>query len=265
MTTEKKPSILQALQGRVREVLKSINESAPKKDGEEGDETTVPVPPESPSGMETDPRVGDASPTEGDLDAAADQSAAAGGADGGLPPEGDGDGDEGAGASAAADGDGDEEGDGVGFDAHGNRDFSPDEVRGMQKAYGNGTGQAEAEELLKGGKDVLAILTQILDALEDLAVRHGASIDEMRADVNKLKTGQTATERTLSKALADIKPLLDPKPKAATKSFGGGVKVPPPPALPDSGSLFLQMQSGKLSPFEAQALVRSAKSQGLDV
>jgi hypothetical protein len=259
------PNILDRLKARTREVLKALGETAKK---EEGDETkTIPVPPDAPSGMETDPRVGDASPTEGDLSEAAEGAAGAddgaAGADGaeGLPPEGagDGDGDEAPGAPGG-DKDGDE------FDAHGNHDFSEEEKRAMQKAYGNETGQAEPKELLDGGVDVVELMHRLLEALEDMSVRVGASIDEIRADVNKLKAGGTVTDRKLSKALQEIERLGQPKPKAITKSYGGpgGAEIPAPPALPDSSDLYLQMKYGKTTPQEALRTVRMTKGQGLD-
>lgn len=246
---------LKKIQGQVREVLKSIGAIR------DGHAATAAAPPADPDAL--DQRLDGAAPTaEGMADAGAEAAAGQQGAGG----EG---GEEGAeeGSDSGSEG-GEDEGDGrpIGKalpseDPFGNHDFTPEEIRSLEKSYGNGTGQEEPSDLLKGGADLEGVLEGILHAMEDQNVVIRALQDE----VASLKAGQTATNRKLSKALSDLapQPILPPQPvaKAITKALpsGGGVAPSGPlPLTPDE--IFSGLRSGKLSQDEALASVRLSRS-----
>ena len=158
------------IQEQVRSVLKSL---APLKPG--GQAAEPPVDPES-----LDPRLEGAAPTEEGMAAAGEEAGAgqgAGGEEGGEGGEGgEPDGDEaGEGGGDANDAGAEDEGRPVEKsldegDAFGNQDFDPEEIRRLEKAYGNGTGEGEPSELIKGGPDLMAVLGTILHAMEDQKV-----------------------------------------------------------------------------------------------
>ena len=238
------------IQEQVRSVLKSL---APLKPG--GQAAEPPVDPDS-----LDPRLEGAAPTEEGMAAAGEEAGAgqgAGGEEGGEGGEGgEPDGDEaGEGGGDANDAGAEDEGRPVEKsldegDAFGNQDFDPEEIRRLEKAYGNGTGEGEPSELIKGGPDLMAVLGTILHAMEDQQVVLQALHDE----VQTLKHGQTATNRKLSKALAEMQPeghipiAPAPLPKAVTRVVAKAL-VPEPnapiPLTPDQ--IFAQMKSGALT------------------
>lgn len=261
------------IQGQVREVLKSIG--ALKPGGVAAD------PPKDPDAL--DERLEGAAPTkEGMADAGAEAAAgqqAAGGGEGAPEGEG-GEPDEDEGGEGSGDGDsndaGAEEGEGrpvkksledggSDTDGFGNQDLSPEEIRSLEKSYGNGTGKAEPDELLNGGPDLEDVLASILQGFEDLNIVVQALHDE----ISTLKAGQTATNRKLSKAMADLQPeahLADPPapipaPKAVTRVAVKALDGGPAPAVrltPDQ--IFAGMKNGTLSLEAATANAREARS-----
>jgi len=238
------------IQEQVRSVLKSLDGLKPGGQAAE--------PPADPDSL--DPRLEGAAPTEDGMAAAGEEAGAgqdAGGGDeaGAAGEGGEPDGDEGSEGGDANDDGSEDEGRPVEKsmgegDAFGNLDFDPEEIRRLEKAYGNGTGEAEPNELLKGGPDLMTILGTILHAMEDQQVVLQALHDE----VQTLKHGQTATNRKLSKALAEMQPeghipsAPAPLPKAVTRVVAKAL-VPdsnaPIPLTPDQ--IFAQMKSGALT------------------
>lgn len=260
----KSPNLLAGIQVRVREIMKAI--AGPEKPGRD---VEVPTPPGDPDEIQPDARVGDASPTTADIKEAKEDAAPP------PPPPmegGDGDGDEG--GDGSGDGDGDEGkekppfmkalGDGDGFDSFGNKDMSPAETRGMEKAYGNGTGHVEPKELLDGGPDLMTLLVQLLDTIEDNHVRQSMVLDELKAEVAKLKSGQSVNDRKISKALEDFGVLATtaPKPRAFTKALP---EPPPAPEAPTSkevsNDIFRKMKAGQMSTNDAMAKARQLRAQ----
>lgn len=286
-TDTPKPSLLDQIKGRAREVLKAMSEAAdsaakPKEDEAKGEESKaeatdakqVPVTPPDPDEIPPDTRASGASPKESDLDDAGEQASA--GAAASEPPPGadgagDADGDDGGAAVGAGDS-GSDDGErpvSKAFDAHGNHDLSEEEKRELLKAhagavaFGNGTGQEEPGDLLKGGSDIEKLLIQLLEGLDDLTAKQSVAIDELRAEVNRLTAGHSAQTRTLSKALKDLEALGQPKPKAITKAFGAVPDAPRAASdLPSSDKFYLDLRSGKLSPHEAMERVRASKGGG---
>ncbi len=244
------------IQGQVREVLKSIGAIR------DGHDAVAAEPPADPDSL--DPRLDDAAPTESSMAAAGEEAAAGQGADGAEEGE---EGEEGEGGEGgSSEEDQGEDGDGrpvekalpSGEDEFGNHDFSVEEIRRLEKAYGNGTGEAEPSELLKGGLDLETVLEGILRAMEDQNV----VIRALRDEISSLKAGQTATNRKLSKAISGLAPQpllpIPPAPKAISKALPSA-SVPAVPALtPDE--IFARMKAGTLSQSEAVAAARQARS-----
>lgn len=259
------------IQGQVREVLKSIGALKPGAVAAE--------PPADPDAL--DQRLDGAAPTEGGMAAAGAEAAAGSGGAGadGSDPEGEGgspepDGnedDDDASDSGGDEGDEGDEGrpvnkslaDDDGSDVFGNKDLSDEEVRALAKSYGNGTGKADPEDLLKGGPDLEGVLASILRGMEDQQIILQALHDE----ITSLKAGQTATNRRLSKALTDLQPGAElanppvpiPAPKAVTrvavKALGEGtsqVRLTP-------DQIFHQMKAGTLTQDAAVAAARQAR------
>ncbi len=245
------------VQAQVREVLKSIGAIR------DGHEAVAAQPPADPDSL--DPRLDGAAPTDGSMAAAGEEAAAGQGAEGGDDqgvPGGEGQGDESeAGASSE---DENEDGDGrplekaLGEDEFGNHDFSEEEIRRLEKAYGNGTGEAEPSELAKGGLDLEAVLEGILHAMEDQNV----VIRALKDEISSLKAGQTATNRKLSKAISEMAPQplvpAPPMPKAIAKAIPTPTGAAAPVLTPDE--IFSRMKAGTLSPQEAMATARQAHS-----
>lgn len=246
------------VQAQVREVLKSIGAIR------DGHEAVAAQPPADPDSL--DPRLDGAAPTDESMAAAGEEAAAGQGAEGGDDQDGgEGEGQDGdepeAGASSEADG---EDGDGrplekaLGEDEFGNHDFSEEEIRRLEKAYGNGTGEAEPSELAKGGLDLEAVLEGILHAMEDQNV----VIRALKDEISSLKAGQTATNRKLSKAISEMAPQplvpAPPMPKAIAKAIPTPTGAAAPVLTPDE--IFSRMKAGTLSPQEAMATARQAHS-----
>lgn len=233
------------LTARAREILKAL---AP-----EDKEATarVPVPPEDPDAIEPDPRVGDASPEAEEIEEAGEEAEAGEpeGAEGGEEPAPEEEPEEPAEKAFAEDGN--EE-----FDAHGNRDMDPEELRSMAKAYGNGTGLAEPEELAKGGLDLEGTLSAILNVLED----QNAVIKELRSEMTKLKAGSKENERKLAKAfetLGDLRVPVPAGPKAITKA------LPEPPAGPvvnPADKIYTDLKAGRMSHEDAMRMCRELRA-----
>lgn len=163
----------------------------------------------------TDPRVGDAAPTDETADAAGKEAAAAQASQQPPvpePPAGDGAGnDPNAEAGAAAQGAGAEGGAAAGgatpeFDDHGNHDFSADEIREFKKAFGledRPVAAAAGEKPKAADEDIQADLKKILDLLGS----HGAAIDAIKSHLSELASsskGHGEAIRETQKAIGEV-------------------------------------------------------------
>lgn len=165
----------------------------------------------------TDPRVGDAAPTDETAAAAGKEAAAAQASQQPPvpePPAGDGAGNDAnaeAGAGAAAQGAGAEGGAAAGgaapeFDDHGNHDFSADEVREFKKAFGledRPNADAAGEKPKAADEDIQANLKKILDLLGN----HGAAIDAIKSHLSELTSsskGHGEAIRETQKAISEV-------------------------------------------------------------
>lgn len=248
---------LELLKERARGLLKSLTDK-PEGEADGDDRPIVPDAPKNSDGIVPDERLGGEGAAEGDMDDAAEEAGA------GAPPaapEGE------AGAPGLGDGDGDEmgadaDGDGDGFDEHGNHDLSEEESRALAKAYGNGTGSADEQTLLHGGLDVEEVLHSILQAMEDQTV----VIKTLQAEIANLKSGQSATNRKIAKALdgapGDAAPVIPeaPKPRAVTKAIPQA-PVSAPAVTPDQ--LFADLRAGKITQDKARELARDSRGGSL--
>lgn len=224
------PMLLE-VQSRARNVLKALN-GAEVKDEDKKKETPAAVPDPPAADDRKDPRVGDASPTKEDLDAAKDK----GGDGAGDDPDGlgaDGGDDAGTGADAG-DGAGADAGRDEGFNEFGHRDMDPREVKKAFPKIGH-LFPDEALVEIEDNETPNGADPKVLDEL--VAAFKGMSdvLGGIKAELERLQKGSEAQGRELKKALdanqdlaAQVAALKDPRtapaaadgPRAVEKALG---------------------------------------------
>ena len=170
--------MLEEVRSRARMMLKALK-------GDEGKDEKQPAPvPEVPEDADRlDPRVGDASPTDADLEEAKNPEEGEGEDGGGDPKPGEGTGEE------------DEEG----FDEFGHKDMDPREIK---KAFPNighlfmeeALDELEENETKPGQTPLLAELLAAMKGITD-------AVAQINAEMTRLRKGSEAQGRELKKAL----------------------------------------------------------------
>lgn len=235
---------------KARAILKSLKDS---KAGDDKKTSPMPEPPPDPDGLDKDPRVGDASPDEGDLEEAGKAA---------TPPP-----------AQESEGGGEDLDQEEAKDQEDEEDekrpvakgFTEEEMelidadpREFLKSFGDDTLLPPPEKVKGAGDDLSGILNDILDKLKD----DGAVMAELQAEVKRLRTGLDKNERTINKALeslGDPRFAPAPPPKAITKAF------PEPPAQDRSAladAIYAKAKAGHMTVDQAVAACRTGRIDG---